>query len=115
MPTNTGRTTKPEETVSDDKEATTVAVPQDVFEAMQKQLAELQARAENADAAQAAAVKAAKGPVNVIDIEPENKDVEPEDTYIVYREYYTENGVQKTRDFRMKTADFPQICAERGW
>jgi hypothetical protein len=91
-----------------------VEVPEDQWAAFQKQLADMQARLEAADADKAAAVEAAKPITNVEDIEPAT-DATPEDTYIVYRHNYQEAGVQKTKDYRMKTQHFDQISAERGW
>lgn len=114
MPTSSRSHTPQDDSTPPQADVKTVEVPEDQWAAFQKQLAEMQARLEAADADKAAAVEAAKPITNVEDIEPAEEDA-PEDTYIVYRHNYTDQGVQKTKDYRMKTQHFDTISAQRGW
>lgn len=90
-----------------------VEAPVDELAELRAMVAELQAKnkAQEDAAAKTAAVNAMHEPEL---IEPKDQK-EPEPTYIAYRHYFVEDGVQKTKDYRMKTEDFAAICAERGW
>lgn len=118
MPTTSNRNAGNDNKTESDKAAETqpeetVAVPASAFEALQKQLADMQAKLDASEKAKAEAEAAATPYSNVVEIQAE--DEKTEDTYIVYREHYTEDGVQKTRDFRMKSSEFATISAQRGW
>lgn len=98
--------------VADDPtpESGTVTVDTSVLEALQKQIADLQA----AQAANQAATPPA-APSHVEDIVPEKED-EAEQTYIAHTVHTKdENGVMVPKTFRMKTEDFNTISRQRGW
>jgi hypothetical protein len=130
MPTNHGRSTAPDNRTESDRTADvpaddvnseggpdsgTVTVNSKDFAALQKQLADLQARQDAAEADKASAVKAAAGNTHVEDIEPKDRP-EPEQTYISHTVQTKDaDGVTQFKTYRMKTEDFEQISRERGW
>lgn len=114
MPTNQpAKNETPSDVLKDVNDKNAPDITAERMAELEAMVAELQAknRTQEEAAAKVAAVNAMHEPELIA---PKNK-TEPDPTYIAYRHYYVEDGVQKTKDYRMLTEDFPAVCAERGW